>query len=157
MNGLCGISGKKWKAGSFPLYLQHNEVDCGPACLYMVANSYGFRQTFQSLRRNFSLTGRGVSLQNLSEVAESIGFHTMCVRTSFSKLCDKVELPCILVWNCKHLVVVYRIDRKRSKIYLADPGSGFLSLSEDEFKKNWVCSEGDKGIVMLLEPVLGER
>ena len=42
----------------FPLYTQHDAMDCGPTCLRMVAAFYGRRFSLQSLRENCFMQGR---------------------------------------------------------------------------------------------------
>ena len=43
---------------SFPLYTQHDAMDCGPTCLRMVTAFYGRRFSLQSLRENCFMQGR---------------------------------------------------------------------------------------------------
>lgn len=155
----------KWKERKFPFYHQHDGMDCGPACLRMVADSYGRKHSLQYLRDLSNISRRGVNLQSIGDAAETIGLRTMGIRTSFEKLSDKAQLPCIVHWKQIHFAVVYRIDKKApsknngykalSLIYVADPAHGFLKYTEDEFKQSWISTKHDgqdKGIAMLLEP-----
>jgi ATP-binding cassette subfamily B protein len=89
----------------------------------------------------------------ISEAANEIGFHSVCVRTTVDNL-SLAPLPCILHWNQNHFVVLYKV-RKGKRFYIADPGKGLLSYSHDEFKNHWVSTRSggeDKGIAMLIEP-----
>lgn len=64
------------------------------------------------------------------------------------------QLPCILYWNQKHFVVLYKIRGNRL-FYIADPGKGLLRYSIDEFKKNWINIQykgEEKGVAMTLFP-----
>jgi ATP-binding cassette subfamily B protein len=51
--------------------------------------------------------------------------------------------------------VLYKINKNiftGKLIYkIADPGHGFVSLSEEKFKKSWL-SDGEKGVALFLEP-----
>jgi ATP-binding cassette subfamily B protein len=152
--------------GKFPFYHQHDAMDCGPACLRMIAHAYGRKHSLEHLRELSNISRRGVNLQGIGDAAESIGMRTMGVRTSFEKLSKKAQLPCIIHWKQVHFAVVYRIEKKKppfwSKdrrtqvwIHVADPAHGLLKYTEDEFKKSWITTqhEGEeKGIAMLLEP-----
>jgi len=139
---------------AFPFYPQHDSMDCGPACLRMIAAFYGRQFTLQDLRNRSYIDKEGVSLQGISEAAESIGFRTMGVKIPYLDVADRpslstAPLPVIAHWNQNHFVVVYRISKKF--VWLADPGSDKLKLSVNEFKNHWL-SDFDKGIVLLLEP-----
>ncbi|MDR0444574.1 MAG: hypothetical protein LBH44_14340 [Treponema sp.] len=35
----------------------------------------------------------------LSEAAESIGFRSLCIRTTIQKMKDQAWFPCIIHWN----------------------------------------------------------
>lgn len=154
----------EWKKGKFPFYFQHDAMDCGPACLRMVAQAYGRKHSLQHLRDLSNISRRGVNLQGIADAAESIGLRTKGVRTSFEKLMEKAQFPCIVHWMQVHFAIVYRIERKKSRkkeqagqvvVYVADPAYGLLKYSEEEFKQNWITTRHDgkeKGIALLLEP-----
>ena len=99
------------------------------------------------------VTSEGVSLLGISEAANDMGLHSVCVRTTIDNL-SQAPLPCILHWNQNHFVVLYKV-RKGKRFYVADPGKGLVSYSRDEFRNHWVSTRSggeDKGIAMLLEP-----
>jgi ATP-binding cassette subfamily B protein len=72
---------KKYRKGKFPFCQQLEGMDCGPACLRMVAQSYGRKHSLQHLRELSNISRRGVNLLGIGDAAESIGFRTMGVRT----------------------------------------------------------------------------
>jgi len=138
----------------FPFYPQHDSMDCGPACLRMIAAFHGKTFSLQELRKRSYIDREGVSLQGISEAAESIGYRTMGVKIPFDTGLDlpslaSAPLPVIVHWNQNHFVVVYRISHKY--VWTADPGSGKHKLPIDVFKKQWI-SDYDQGIALLLEP-----
>lgn len=51
-------------------YPQHDQMDCGPACLAMVASYYGKDFGLQYLRDKSFITREGVSLLGISAAAE---------------------------------------------------------------------------------------
>lgn len=141
---------------SFILVSQLDAMDCGPACLCMIARHYGKRYTLEHVRNQSKLTRQGVSLYGLSEAAESMGFRTTALRLSPEKM-EALPLPCILHWNQRHFVVLYEVQRHREQpIYkIADPAEGLLSLSAADFRSAWVCSVENGstiGIAMVVEP-----
>ncbi|MDR1345828.1 MAG: hypothetical protein LBK03_03900, partial [Bacteroidales bacterium] len=98
----------------FPFTHQHDAMDCGPACLQMIAKHYGKHYRLESLRNSCFLSREGVSLLGISEAAEKIGFRTTGVKITFEQLCE-VPLPCIVHWKQKHFVVVHEIKKGRVK------------------------------------------
>jgi len=100
---------------AFPYFKQLDCMDCGPNCLQMVAKHYGKTYTLQSLRSKSFITKSGVSMPGISDAAESIGFRTRGFRLTWEQLRDEVPLPCIVHWNQRHFVVVYRIKKRRAQ------------------------------------------
>ncbi|MBE9492150.1 MAG: peptidase domain-containing ABC transporter [Bacteroidetes bacterium] len=138
---------------SFPFYKQLDAMDCGPACIRMIAKYYGRSYSIQTLRDRSYITRGGVSLLGTSDAAESIGFRTMGVRLSFEKLAKEALLPCIAHWRQRHFIVVYKI--KKDTVYVADPAHGLVKYTKEEFIQGWASTKVDdekQGICLLLEP-----
>jgi ATP-binding cassette, subfamily B, bacterial len=138
---------------SFPFVKQPDAMDCGPACLKMIAGFYKMNFSLESLRKKCYITREGVSFLGLSEAADSLGFRTLGVKISFEVLNENVPLPCIVHWRQKHFIVVYKI--KNDKIWAADPGVGLIKFSRDEFLRNWASTTIDNkpaGLVLIIEP-----
>ncbi len=135
-------------------FAQYDQMDCGPACLAMVASYHGKYFGLQFLREKSFITKEGVSLLGISEAAEKIGFNHISAKLNVADF-NKGLLPCILHWNQNHFVVLYKISKNiftGKPVYkIADPGHGFISLSEEKFKKSWL-SDGEKGVALFLEP-----
>lgn len=141
----------------FPHYLQLDSMDCGPACLRMIAKHYGRTYSLQSLREKSFITREGVSMLGISDAAEAIGFRTTGIKISFEQLLEDVPLPCILHWNQNHFVVCYRIKKKKNNyaIGISDPAHGLANYTQEEFQRCWLSSkEGkkDTGAVLALQP-----
>ena len=108
--------------------------------------------------RDFSETNReGSSLLGLSNAAEQIGFKTLAVKIDFNTLYEDVPMPCIVFWQNKHFVVVYKIEKKRNNyiIYVSDPAFGLIQYNLEEFLAKWIGKEAEKtteeGVVLVLE------
>lgn len=137
----------------FTHYQQHDQMDCGPTCLRMVAKHYGRGFSIQKLREATQIGKEGVSLLGISEAAESIGFKTLAIKVPFKQLENDAPLPCIVHWKQNHFVVVYQI--KKNQVFVADPALGLIKYSCAEFESQWATTlvEGEKtGIALLLEP-----
>lgn len=145
------------RLNSFPHYLQHDAMDCGPTCLRMIAKYYGKTYSVQTLREHSFITREGVSMLGISDAAEFIGFRTSGVRISLQQLVEDMPLPCILHWNQNHFVVCYGIKKKKDgyRFSIADPARQLVTYHEEEFKKCWLATkvEGEeKGTALALEP-----
>ncbi len=134
---------------NFPHYKQLDTMDCGPTCIMIVAKYYGKYLSLQYLRDKCGMTREGVSLMDIAHAAEIAGFRTHATMMGFGALKAKMPLPCIVYWQQKHFVVVYKTDARY--IYISDPATGLIRYSYQEFCDNWL-SQSEKGAVMALEP-----
>lgn len=129
-------------------------MDCGPACLMMVAAAHGRKYPLPYLRERSYLSREGVSAQGIMEAAETVGFRTMTVKVPFDTGADTAclltaPLPCVAHWNQNHFVVVHRASQRH--VWVADPGAGKFKIARADFEKSW-ASDAEKGILILLEP-----
>ncbi len=136
----------------FPHYNQYDNKDCGPTCLKIIAKYYKKTISLQELRELTETTRLGSSLMGLSEAAEQIGFRSTAVKISLELLME-APLPCIVHWNKKHFVVLYKIEK--DIFYISDPAHGLLKYSKQEFLKYWIGNnvndQTEEGVALLLE------
>ena len=130
-------------------------MDCGPACLAMIAGKYGRNYSLQYLRDNSFITKDGVSLSGMTEAAKKIGFETVMAKLTIEKMKQGVPLPCICHWNQNHFVVLYKVKKNLISgdyvYYIADPAHGLASLNEKVVRQSWI-SDDAKGIALFLKP-----
>ncbi|MTB53813.1 peptidase domain-containing ABC transporter [Lewinella sp. W8] len=129
----------------FTYYQQLEEMDCGAACLRMVARHHRRYYDLEFLRERTRISREGVSLLGISEGAESIGLQTLALPVTLEQLERDIPLPCILPWNEEHFVVLYRI--RKGKYYIADPDPiiGKKELSAEALLKGWATLQGEGG------------
>lgn len=109
-------------------------MDCGPACLRMIAKYYG-RSVPLDLLRNKSQYGKhGVSLLGIADAAESIGIRSVGAKLSFDQLIEDAKLPAIIHWDQYHFVVLTPKSNK-NKLTVADPAKGLITLNRADFFK----------------------
>jgi ABC-type bacteriocin/lantibiotic exporters, contain an N-terminal double-glycine peptidase domain len=126
-------------------------MDCGPACLKMIAAYHGRVYPLQFLRNACKISPQGVTFAALIATAEQLGFKTLSAELPFRVLAKKAPLPCILHWDKQHFVVLYRLTEK--KAWIADPASGRRSrYSIPEFMAAWQLETGF-GRALFLEPL----
>jgi len=138
---------------NYPFVRQYDAMDCGPACISMVALSHGKRLSLETVRKKAWITREGVSFLGLKTAAESIGFSAAGVKIPFARLKDEAPLPCIVHWRQNHFIVVNRISDKA--VWASDPAIGRIRMTHDEFRQGWISGEsGGKpaGMALLLEP-----
>lgn len=134
----------------FPSDMQMDMMDCGPACLKMIAKFYGKFYSLQYLRDKCGVTREGISFLDLSHAAESIGLRTLSLKCSIEDLQIKIPLPVIVHWNHSHFIVVYKTTNKY--IYVSDPAKGYVKYHITDFCEKWIENGGTKGVLMAIEP-----
>jgi ATP-binding cassette subfamily B protein len=117
-------------------------MDCGPAALKIIAKFYGKDFSIKFLRDKCNITREGVSLRDISRVAEEIGLKNLPIKLSLEDLINKIKLPCIIHWNYSHFVVLYKL--RRNKVFISDPQLGLVEYTSDEFQYAWKRNN-DKG------------
>ncbi|MGG5506915.1 MULTISPECIES: peptidase domain-containing ABC transporter [unclassified Myroides] len=135
---------------------QHDQMDCGPACLAMITSKYGKNYSLHYLRENSFLTKEGVSLLGINEASKKVGFETLTAKLTIDKLIiEKESLPCILHWNQNHFVVLKKITKNtftgKYFFHILDPAHGFIKLNEENFAKSWI-TDNNKGVAFFLNP-----
>ncbi|WP_116124296.1 peptidase domain-containing ABC transporter [Lewinella sp. IMCC34183] len=141
---------------AFTYYQQFEEMDCGAACLRMVARSHGQEYGLEQLRERTRLSREGVSLLGISEGAESIGLQTLALPVSLQQLEEEIPLPCILPWNGNHFVVLYAV--RGDTFFVADPDPAVERVELDRLAlvEGWATGVTEDntplGNLLVLEP-----
>lgn len=138
---------------TFPLHIQRDSMQCGAACLQMIAEYYGVKYSYSFIDKICHPTIDGVSLNAISQAAEKIGFKPLSGLLPIKSLTDNI-LPCILHWNQNHFVILYKVKNSKS-FFIADPSKGLLKYSMQELKEHWICTTSnnmEKGVALILEP-----
>ncbi|ALS94157.1 peptidase domain-containing ABC transporter [Xanthomonas oryzae] len=109
--------------------VQAEASECGLASLAMVASAHGMQLGLPELRRRFHLSLKGIKLNQLIEIAQTLGFSTRPLRLDMEQL-DQLALPCILHWDLSHFVVLAKVGKTKATILDPAIGERRLSLSE---------------------------
>lgn len=119
---------------------QFDQMDCGPACVRMVALHHGKDYPLSYLRTLSHLSREGVSVAGIRDALTQIGMESASFKMSLEQLHDKCPLPAILHWEQNHFVVLYDVqwskwrkdlcERKHKAIY-ADAFFALLNNSSD--------------------------
>lgn len=136
------------------LVRQFDQMDCGPACIRMVAGYYGKEYPLSYLRSVSCLNREGVSVAGIRSALTAIGMHSASYELTLEQLGERCPLPAILHWEQNHFVVLYQVKRsrwkKKRRYAIANPAYGKHVFSEKELARYWV--NGDKGVVIAISP-----
>lgn len=122
------------KIRHFPWLHQHDEMDCGAACLTMISKYYGLKLSMGQVREMANVSVSGASMGAVCRAAENLGYRARPYKLSYSGL-KQLNLPAIVHWEGFHWVVLFRKNEKY--VWLADPAIGIRKLTHEEFKKSW--------------------
>lgn len=136
----------------FPVDYQMDSQDCGPACLKIIAKYFGRFYSLQYLRDRCGITKQGVSLENLSIGAESLGLRTLAIKCTLDDIINKVPFPAILFWRNSHFIVVYHANKKY--IWVSDPAKGRIKYTHEDFKAGWYKKGETLGVLLAIEPTI---
>ncbi len=114
--------------------LQSQTTECGLACLAMIARAHGKAVDLVELRQQFPVSLKGLGLQQLIGIANSLGFACRPLRLELEEL-RALQTPCILHWDFNHFVVLQRV--KRHAIEIIDPAVGSRTLQLREVSRHF--------------------
>ncbi len=131
-----------------PLILQSEVAECGLASMAMVASYYGHQLDMPAMRKRFSANLKGMNLQQLIELADSLGLASRALQCPIEEV-HKLQIPCILHWDMNHFVVLTKVSGKvensksSAKFFINDPAVGKRVLTVEEFSKHFtgICLE----------------
>src|SRR5262245_17481373 len=129
-----------------PVILQTEAAECGLACLAMICARHGYTSDMNELRRRFALSLKGINLQDLMRMADSLGFASRPVRVELEEL-RLLKTPCILHWDLNHFVVLKQARGGGAVIH--DPAFGVRRLTSSQLSKHFT------GVALELDPVAG--
>nr|WP_321453380.1 peptidase domain-containing ABC transporter [uncultured Carboxylicivirga sp.] len=117
---------------------QHDQRDCGIACLSSVVNLYGGSIKAEQLRLWSGTNHRGTTLLGLYQAAQKCGFEAEGCKADIEYI-KKHDAPLILhitlPQNLQHYIIYY--GSKKGKAIIGDPAKGIELLAYDELDKLW--------------------
>ncbi|QTD36733.1 peptidase domain-containing ABC transporter [Polaribacter batillariae] len=119
--------------------LQHDQSDCGVACLLSLIQYYGGSSSLEKLRELSGTTKQGTTLLGLYQTANSIGFTAEGNEADIQAIIDHgapVILHVVIEEKLQHYVVCYGFEN--DTFIIGDPGKGIVYYSKEELDKVWV-------------------
>ncbi len=126
--------------------LQHDQCDCGIACLQNIARFYECETSLEYLRDQSGTGISGATMLGLCQAAEKAGFIAEGVVAENFENIAEVELPCILHLTIDgrlmHYVIYYPpgavTENIKDHFVIGDPGKGIVIYTKAELEKAWV-------------------
>ncbi len=130
----------------YPHINQHDERDCGAACLSMISRYYGLKLPIAKFRSLIKVDNQGANVYGIVVGAKSIGLDAEALEGSPEELCEGIEngeikfpfIARIVNENMfEHFVVVY--DIKKGKVIIGDPGKNHITkMPLEQFFSQWL-------------------
>ena len=117
---------------------QHDQSDCGVACLASVIRYFGGESSLEKLREKSGTTKSGTTLLGLYQAAPKFGLIAEPYEADIPNLKKQTD-PCILHIvkenHLQHYVVCYGFDG--DGFLISDPAEGVKKWSKNELKNVW--------------------
>lgn len=126
--------------------LQHDETDCGAACISIILQYYGKSVPLRRIRSAAGTDSVGTSGYGIVKGAEKFGLSCKGLMSPKKDKIHDIPLPSIFHIKQKfdHYVVVYKVTKKY--VYISDPGEGFRKEKLEDFLSWWT------GVFFILFP-----
>ena len=124
---------------------QAEAAECGLACLAMMSAFHRRPVSLNTLRHQYPVSLKGMTLKTLMDTAEKIGFASRPLRLELEQL-GELQMPAVLHWDMAHYVVLRKVGRGSLTIH--DPGVGVRRYTFAEASKHFT------GIALELTPGL---
>lgn len=119
--------------------LQHDQSDCGVACLKSLVKYYGGDISLERLRELSGTSKQGTTLLGLYQGAKQIGFEPTGCEADIKALNEHgkpVILHVLLENILQHFIVCYGTEN--DKFIIGDPAKGVVHYTKDALDKIWV-------------------
>lgn len=127
-----------------PIIKQHDQKDCGAACLSMISRYYGLKLSLVKCRELIKVDNDGANMFGLIQGAADIGLSAEALEGSLEELRTEIRngtirfpfiARIISEEMFEHFVVVYKITDK--EVIAGDPAKGKVSYPVELFKEIW--------------------
>ena len=124
------------KIAKVPVIMQLEALECGAACLCMIAAYYKKWIPLTKVRKDCGVSRDGSVAKNILNAGRAYGFEAAGYKVEPMAI-EGLDLPAIIHWDFNHFVVLCGVDRKKNKVYLNDPARGRVSVTLEEFDRSF--------------------
>lgn len=117
---------------------QHDQSDCGVACLLSLIQYYGGSSSLEKLRELSGTTKQGTTLLGLYQAANKLGFTAQGNEADIQAVIYHKEpliLHVVIEDRLQHYVVCFGYEN--NKFIIGDPAKGITSYSKEELETIW--------------------
>ena len=124
--------------------IQHDEKDCGAACLSMIASHYGLYYNISKYREITKTDRNGTNLYGIVDGASKIGLNAKSLSGKIKDLlndisANEISFPFVAHMltedGMQHFIVVVKFKKEKFLIY--DPAKGKYKLDIEKFTQKW--------------------
>lgn len=135
------------KVAKVPVIMQLEALECGAACLAMIAAYFKKWIPLTQVRSDCGVSRDGSVAKNILNAGRAYGFEAAGYRLEPADLqTDEFDKPLILHWDFNHFVVLCGYNKRKKVYVINDPGRGKLEVSLEEFDKSFT------GIALVFKP-----
>jgi ABC-type bacteriocin/lantibiotic exporter with double-glycine peptidase domain len=120
------------------LTLQHEQSDCGVACLLSIIQYYEGINSLEKLRELSGTTKQGTTLLGLYQASNKLGFTSQGNEADIQAIIDHKEpliLHVVIEERLQHYVICYGYEN--NKFIIGDPAKGIGNYTKEELEKIW--------------------
>lgn len=117
---------------------QHDQSDCGVACLLSLIQYYGGSNNLEKLRELSGTTKQGTTLLGLYQAANKLGFTAQGNEADIQAVIDHKEpliLHVVIEERLQHYIVCYGYEK--NKFIIGDPAKCITTYTKEELEKIW--------------------
>ncbi|MDC9723799.1 MAG: peptidase domain-containing ABC transporter [Urechidicola sp.] len=118
--------------------LQHDQSDCGVACLLSIIQYYESNNSLEKLRELSGTTKQGTTLLGLYQASNQLGFTSQGNEADIQAIIDHKEpliLHVVLEERLQHYIICYGYEN--NKFIIGDPAKGISTYTKEELEKIW--------------------
>jgi ATP-binding cassette, subfamily B, bacterial CvaB/MchF/RaxB len=115
--------------GKLPVILQAERSECALACLAMILSYYGHNIDLNTLRARYRVSGHGITLKILVNLASQLKLAVRPLRLDLQDL-GNLAMPAILHWDMDHFVVLNKVTRTYVEIHNPAVGKQKITLKQ---------------------------
>jgi len=117
---------------------QHDQSDCGVACLLSLIQFYGGSNSLEKLRELSGTTKQGTTLLGLYQAANKLGFTAQGNEADIQAVIDHKELlilHVVIQERLQHYLVCYGYEK--NKFIIGDPAKGIATYTKEQLNTIW--------------------
>lgn len=120
------------------IQIQHDQSDCGVACLLSLIKYYSGDNSLEKLRELSGTNKQGTTLLGLYQAANKLGFDANGCEADIQAVINHKEpliLHIVIEEHLQHYVVCYGYENE--KFIIGDPSKGITTYTKEELEKVW--------------------